>query len=166
VEWIGSLVATIINAGTRIYVAALIASSSLLFLPPSIIAQIGLSDFKQSYKSYIGAAFLVSLSLLLTSLLWVIRDVVLYPYRDRRERKKYTTMFKELTLDEKRFLVPFIRDGENTQYADLTNGIARGLEAKKIVYRTFNIVVGFAVPYNLQPIARRILLEKPEFLSA
>jgi Super-infection exclusion protein B len=165
VEWVGSLITIVINAGTRIYVAALIASAAILFSPPSLVTQLGLDNFRQTYKAYIGTAFIVSLSLLITSMSSAVWSIILSPYRDRLERKKYITMFEELTFAEKRFLVPFIQDGENTRYADLHDGVARGLEAKGILYRPSNMAVGFEFPFNLQPIARRILNDRPELLS-
>jgi hypothetical protein len=42
------------------------------------------------------------------------------------------------------------------------DGVAMGLEAKKIIYRSSNISApGGTFPYNMQPYARKILNENP-----
>jgi hypothetical protein len=71
-----------------------------------------------------------------------------------------------LTNDEKMFLRPFIIDGANTRNADVTSGIAGGLVAKHIIYRSSNVghvFGGFA--YNLQPLARKLLGKNPDLLD-
>ena len=72
----------------------------------------------------------------------------------------------ELTQDEKHFLMPYIFGGVNTQYADLNDGISQGLVAKRILFRSSRLVnILEGIPYNMQPVARRILSKHPELLD-
>jgi hypothetical protein len=163
-EWIASTITAVINAGWKIYLAALIASAALLFLPDSFIAHLGLEDLRHTYKTQAGIALIVSASLLLTH--FISGDIVLSPWYEWRFSRKIYKTLSELTFDEKAFLVPFIRAGENTQYAELYDGVPKGLEAKKILYRSSNLSApGGAFPYNMQSYARKILNENPELLA-
>jgi hypothetical protein len=53
-EAFGAVIAAVIKAGVPIYVSALIASTLLLFLPDSIASQIGIAEFRQLYRGYLG----------------------------------------------------------------------------------------------------------------
>ncbi len=73
---------------------------------------------------------------------------------------------RNLTPDEKAYLVPYIRDQSNTQYFQLEDGISNGLVAKQILYRAANIgslMTGWA--FNLQPWVREYLAANPDVLD-
>ncbi|EGO95204.1 hypothetical protein APM_1967 [Acidiphilium sp. PM] len=71
-----------------------------------------------------------------------------------------------LTEDEKLFLRPYIIDGANTRMANITNGVAGGLVAKGIIFRSSNVGTVFSgFSYNLQPISRKILTGRPDLLN-
>jgi hypothetical protein len=81
---------------------------------------------------------------------------------DERQLRCFTLKtLGTLTFDEKQFLRPFIINGENTVNAPISDGVSGGLVAKRIVYRSSNVFYGFNAPFNLQPMARRLLTEKP-----
>jgi hypothetical protein len=62
-EAAGAIIAAVLKAGVPIYLAALIASALLLFLPDSVAQQFGIVDFRQLYRGYFGGAFIASVSL-------------------------------------------------------------------------------------------------------
>ena len=71
-----------------------------------------------------------------------------------------------MTPDEKAYLVPFVLQQENTQYFLIEDGIAGGLIAKGVLYRSSNVgslVSGWA--HNIQPWAREYLTEHAELLE-
>jgi hypothetical protein len=72
---------------------------------------------------------------------------------------------RALTYSEKEFLHPFIFDGANTCYAPISDGVTGGLAAKKIIYISSRIIEHFNAPYNLQPVARKLLEENPQLLD-
>ncbi len=165
-EWLGSTIAAVINAGWKIYLAALIASVAFLFLPKSIIVQLGLDQLRQTYRTQAGAVLIISASLLLTNVISVAWNLALSPWYDWRFTRKIHKTLSELTFAEKVFLNPYIAGGHNTQYAEAHDGVAKGLEAKLILYRSSNIsAAGGIFPYNMQPYARKILKAHPELLA-
>jgi hypothetical protein len=165
-EWIGSVFSTVINGGWKLYLAVLIASSALLFLPDTTIAQLGLEEVRHTYRTQIGVAFVLSASLIAARLISVLWDILLSPWYHWRFNRVIFKTLTELTLAEKSFLAPFITAGQNTQYAEMYDGVAKGLEAKKILYRSSNISApGGAFPYNLQSYARKMLVDHPSLLA-
>lgn len=164
-EAAGAVIAAVIKAGVPIYVAALIASTLLLFLPDSIAHQLGLAELRQLFRPYLGALFVASISLLAAYGLSAISDVVKSRLDERRLRRQTLETLGMLTSAEKRFLRPFIAEGQNTILAPIGDGVAGGLVAKTVVYRSSNIIQAFAAPYNLQPIARKLLTENPQLLD-
>jgi hypothetical protein len=164
-EAAGAVIAAVIKTGVPIYVAALIASSLLLFVPDSIAQQIGVAEFRQLYRGYLGAAFVASISLLAAYGLSATSDVIRNRLDDRRLRRLTLETLSMLTSDEKRFLRGFIVEGKNTVHASISDGVSGGLVAKCIVYRSSNIIERLAAPFNLQPIARKLLTENPRLLD-
>jgi hypothetical protein len=163
-EWLGGVISAIKNAGPLLYFAAFIASAALLFLPDNFIVQLGLDQFRQTYRSQAGIVFIASGSLLAAYFLFAVWRVALSPWHNMRLRRSVYQKLTELTDAEKAFLGPFIIADENTVFASINDGIAGGLQAKGLIYRSSNISHGFDWPYNLQPITRRVLKEHPELL--
>lgn len=162
---LGSLITAIVAAGTAIYAAVFIAAGLVLFLPEHFISHIGLDELLKSYRMYVGLAFLISASLLgvrIVSFLWSLLGG---PYENWKLERDGVRMMGDLTQEEKSFLRPYIINGANTLTAPIGDGIAQGLAAKNIIYRSSNVghlLNGF--PYNLQPYMRRLLTQRPELL--
>jgi hypothetical protein len=148
-----------------IYIAAFIASSLLLFLPEAAATLLGLVDFTHTYREYLGGTFVVSLSLLIAyGLVSVIQFAT--DWLDARRFRRHTLRaLRSLTDPEKEFLRLFIVGGENTRYAPISDGITGGLVAKRLIYRSSNIVERFNAPYNLQPPVRELLMSNPYLLE-
>ncbi len=164
-EAVGAVIAAVIKAGVPIYVAALIASTLLLFLPNSIAHRIGVAEFRQLHRGYLGGAFVASISLLAAYGLSATFHAIGNRLDDRRVRRVTLKTLRTLTSDEKQFLRTFIFDGRNTVHAAISDGVSGGLVARRIVYRSSNIIERLAAPYNLQPIARKLLTENPSLLD-
>ncbi|UVO35733.1 superinfection exclusion B family protein [Bradyrhizobium arachidis] len=113
-EWIGSILSTVINAGWKIYLAAFIASAALLFFPNSLVTQLGLEEIRHSYRTYAGIVLVASASLLMVNIISSIVHLALKPWRDGQFNRSIHKMLRELTQDEKDFLRPFIFGNANT----------------------------------------------------
>jgi hypothetical protein len=168
IETIASVFLAVLKSGLRIYAAVLVAASAALFLPAALLDALGLSEFRNAHRMEIGLAFLASGSLLLTHLLFAIGHLVLRPIHQRNFTRNIRETLATLTYDEKMFLRPYIHDGENSNVASYTNGVANGLVAKQILYRASNAsipgtMLGF--PFNMQPYARKELMKHPELLD-
>lgn len=164
-EAAGAVIVAVIKAGVPIYIAAFIASGLLLFLPAPISQQLGISAFRQMYRPYLGGTFVVSISLLAAYSLSGTSDLIRNRLDDRRLRLLTLETLDMLTSDEKQFLRAFIVGGRNTVNAPISDGIVGGLVAKRLVYRSSNIFPPSSAPYNLQPIARKLLTENPGLLD-
>lgn len=133
----------------------------LLFLPAEIAETLAVSDFRDSYRKYLGPAFLLVVSFFITKALLFFND-----FRRRKASKSRRLLqLHGLTAEEKGYLSQFILQGRNTIHVAMGDGVAGGLEAKGIIYRSsnvFNILEG--PPFNLQPWARDYLSQHPDLL--
>jgi hypothetical protein len=97
------------RARPRIYLAALIGSSLLLFLPDEMMARIGLSLFPDQYRIEVGVVFIAAASL---TAVWIISSLAA-PLLDKLETWRLNhwglRTLRELTEAEKAFLRPYIR---------------------------------------------------------
>jgi hypothetical protein len=168
-ELISTVLSAIKEAGPKMYTAAFFGSLALVLAPPHYLAALGLTDFKREYGMAIGATLLVSGSLLLAHLLFALTRPFKRFSAERRFNASIKQTLRELTDEEKEFLRGYIRDGENTLYASIYDGVANGLVAKNITYRASNLSVpgspGLKFPFNLQPYARKFLGRTPELLD-
>jgi hypothetical protein len=85
----------------------------------------------------------------------------------RRLRVGWTRLLRNLTDDEKAVLRKYIDQNVRTQHLSFSEGVANGLEAKKILYRASSLgshTAHFA--YNIQDGAFEILKRHPEFLAS
>lgn len=147
-----------------------IASGTTLFSSDKFITIIGLENIRNEYKSHFGIAFLLSTSILLSYAIFGLTKKVYNKYIEYRGRREAENVIykhlKELTAEEKGYLVPYVLDGKNTQTFVMDDGVAGGLVAKGIIYRSSNagdLIKGF--PYNIQPIAKDYLFENKHFLE-
>jgi hypothetical protein len=168
-ESIGPLITAIKNAGPRLYAAALISSLLLLFLPNSILAEIGLLNFRQTHRLELGVTLLASITLLSVHSLFAIAPFVQNQWKSWRWHSEIRKALADLTDAEKVFLRSYIIDGENTRYESIYDGVANGLRSKQIVYLASSITVpgmrGMVIPYNLQPYARKVLNKRRHLLN-
>jgi len=164
-ELVGSLLTAIINGGWKLYLAAFIASAALLFFPESLVSALGLDEIRHTYRTYAGVILITSASLLAVNIISFIVRLMLKPWRDRQFNRAVYRTLSDLTQAEKDFLREFIFGHANTVSAPVNDGVAGGLQAKQIIYRSSNISYGLEWPYNLQPIPRKLLNAHPELLD-
>jgi hypothetical protein len=162
---LGSLISAIVAAGTAIYAAVFIAAGLVLFLPPRFIGQLGLDEVVKSYRMYVGLAFVISASLLAVRIFSFVWSLISVPFENWLYERNGVKLIAELTEEEKAFLRPYILNGQNSQYTAIQDGVAQGLVAKQIVFRSSIVSTGnMQFPYNLQPYMRRLLTKRPELL--
>ncbi|MFT0879072.1 super-infection exclusion protein B [Rhodopseudomonas sp. G2_2311] len=164
-EIIGSIITAVISGGWKLYLAALLASAALLFIPDWLITHLGLGEIKQTYRTYAGIALVASSSLLMVNLISFIGKIALKPWHHRQFTRHVHKALRELTPAEKDFLRDFIHGQANTVSAPINDGVAGGLAAKQIIYRSSNFSYGLEFQYNLQPVPRKLLSAHPELLD-
>lgn len=105
----------------------------LLFSPENLSKTFAIDEFVKLYRSYLGPSFILLFSLLITKLL-------VEGMNKKKLFKKRMKLLNSLTSEEKGYLAVFIREGKNTIYCALGDGIAGGLIAKGIMFKASNIV--------------------------
>lgn len=145
--------------------ALFLAGAFLLFARPSLLALIGLEDFRKNYLGYIGAVTLLTGTLLLTHGVSSLANWIGRRRSQNSQLKVWHATLQTLTPAEKVALRPYIFENENSALFSISDGVAGGLEAKDILYRASNIGPWGNFPYNLQPWAREHLTKHPELLQ-
>jgi Super-infection exclusion protein B len=148
---------------TYIFGFALI-SGTLLFANESILIHLGIKEFVQKYKMWIGLSFIVSLGLLIPNVLLNIWRNVQRGIKHRRIIRLRKEKLRNLTPEEKIILSKYFKDNTKTCYFSITDGRIRELEFYKIIYRASNVGWGGSFAYNIQPWAWDYLKEHPELL--
>lgn len=150
-----------------------LATAALLFLPEGVVQAIGLDGILREHRQYVGSALLGSVAILAAQAIAACIALGKGMYLKRKAKKtaalaeqRRLERLTKLTPEEKAYLIPYIADEKNTLYLSIEDGIAGGLQAKGIIYRSANIgnlVSGFA--FNLQPWAREHLNQNPQILE-
>ena len=157
-EGFGGAFQAVKSAGPRIFTAVAIAAGALIFLPSSMLNAMGLTSFVETYRGYIGLAFLISIVLLATdAVIWIWKQIKSHRNKRKTEENR-VRLIQSLTAEERQYLAPYILEGQNTCYYAMDDGVAGGLNSKGILFISSNIgslVSGIA--FNLQPWARELL---------
>ena len=155
-----------LNLKPRFWFGTLLLTSALLFLPSEALDKLGLKDFRDAQKTWIGFVFLGSTVLLgsyAAEEVWITGKKA---YLERRKLKSWHNQMVDLSPPEKLVLREYIENKETTRYFEISNGIVNGLVAKKILYCASNIGAYYkSFPFNLQPWAWKYLNEHPEILN-
>lgn len=141
-------------------------SFALLFLPISVLARLGVDVLVQNYRMWIGLIGLGTACLLMSHLVFWLKDFLVEAVRKRRLLKACKEYLRHLTPEEKTVLVAYIISQTRSQNLDSMSGVVNGLEQAKIIYRSASIgtlMGGWA--YNLQPWAWDELNAYPELLE-
>lgn len=146
----------------KLLLGVAITAGALLFLPDAGINTLGLARRLQDNREYVGAALLISIALLLAQGLVAGLVLIKHFYLKQKRRGELT----KLTPEEKAYLILYIADQKNTLYFRIQDGIAIGLEAKGIIYRSSTVGdldSGFA--FNMWPWARAYLSKNRQLLE-
>ena len=165
-EIVTGLFALLKDVSPKIAAISAIVSGILLFSPSEFISRVGLDEMLKSYHSHFGIAFLISIAVIAVECLFWIAKRIKARIREGEVKRNLQGMLAELTPSEKEYLAPYIFNQVNTQFFGVSDGIAQGLQAKGVLYRSSNIGNIFdGFPYNLQPWARQFLYENPELIA-
>ena len=137
-----------------------------LWGPDRFVTGLGLQEFIDDYRKWIGVAFLVLLGIALPNAVERVREHAVQWWWNRRWRRDAERRLRDLTDDEKRVLRGYVNNNTRTQNLNMTNGVTSGLAAESIIYRASQLSVGSTIfAYNIQPWAWDYLREHPELLE-
>jgi hypothetical protein len=140
----------------------LLGSGVLVILPESALAKLGLLVFVSAFRGWLGGALVLSTALLLASGLSVsLRQGRRYvtEFIESRTRRE---SFKYLSPSEKKLLARYLEEQTQTQYLDIRDGVANGLQAKGFIYRASSVGANYtSFAFNIQPWAWKCLHDSP-----
>ncbi|MEK4508976.1 superinfection exclusion B family protein [Paenibacillus sp. FSL K6-2524] len=150
----------------KFFIIVAVGSAILLFSPKTLIDNLGLLQFVNVNKQYIGMAFLVSGVVTVANLITFIHKKVIRSIRSKRWLKRHQERLHSLNAMEKRILLYYFVNGTNTQLLAYNDGTVGELAGYKIIQRASNLShMGARFPYNLNPWAREYLIKNPQLLK-
>ena len=137
----------------------------LVLLPEVALTKLGLMTFVSTFRGWLGGAFVLSTALMLgNGLTAAFRQARRY-MSEIDESKRKRESFKYLSPPEKKLLAKYISETTTTQYLDISDGIANGLQAKGFIYRASNVgAYHTSFAFNIQPWAWKCLQDNPSLV--
>lgn len=165
-EHLATIASTLKSISPKAAAITAIACGILLALPPAMLSTLGLVNFVDSARPYLGAGLVTSVAILAALGLWWAGTQVLKITASKAALRVHRNHLKELTPEERAYLLPYIEGQMNTLYFRLDDGIAMGLVAKEILFRS--APVGYEIrgwAHNMHPWARRHLSSNRHLLD-
>jgi hypothetical protein len=135
----------------KVFVALAIATGLLVLAPLTWLEAFGLDAFVSEYRPYIGAIFLVCLSVSLVSgLAAVLRFYKAWFVAGFRIRQGKLHL-KQLTPGEKELLAHYIDNQTRSQMLPLESGVVQMLVSRFIIQRASNMGTIYGFDYVIQP---------------
>ncbi|HTK30717.1 MAG TPA: super-infection exclusion protein B [Candidatus Saccharimonadaceae bacterium] len=146
--------------------ALAVATGLVLFLPESSVKQLGLGALRAVFKPWIGAAFILSSVLAVTS--WARRGWEQWSQHRvlLTRRDAWHNRLRNLPNDEKQILRQFMTLGAHNLPFHLSDGSVLSLVAKRVLHRPSQVIENVEeTTYILNTWARDFLTEHPEVLN-
>jgi hypothetical protein len=132
-----------------------IASAVVLFAPSQFIHTVGLDQLISVAQPYVGGAFVLSSSVLISMAGKTVWDaVVRSPLKQALEIRVLRKELMALTDDEKEVLARFINGRTRSQNLSIQDAVVLGLQQRRILIRIGNVGLpgyGMMFPYQIQP---------------
>ncbi len=136
----------------------------ILYIPENLAKLIFVDTFRNEYRIFLGPFFLLALLFLIARLLQCFGTHIKEHIAKKKRKQVRQNYLRELMPEEKGYLLPYIAEEKSIIYFEFTDGIIGGLKFKNIVFRSTDYYEAHAVPYGLQPWARRYLNRNPKLL--
>ena len=143
-----------------------IAASLLLILSPDyLLHKIGVYQFVQDYRSWLGLTLITATVLLLVSLTVSLSNGLKKWWRTRQERQCIIRRLQRLTEEEKQILRYYIGEGTRSNSLRVDDGVVNGLVAAGIIYPSAQLgSLLEGVAHNIIGIAWDYLNQFPDLL--
>ena len=138
----------------------------MLWGPDWFVDGLGLQEFIDAYRKFIGVAFLFFTVAALAHTLQLLGEQVLRKWKQRRRRMIAQKHLHDLTDAEKKVLRGYIVSKSRTQDLEMNNGVTAALVAASVISQASPMSVVWTIfPYNIQTWAWDYLREHPELLD-
>lgn len=141
---------------SNIMSAILLTSGMILFLPDKIIRKMYMLDFKNKYGFIIGAAFIISISILMVGILISIYKFLYKKHSNFKVKKNSKKLLESLDMYKKTIVYMLYKEDNNTHEFPLNDGAVVFLDHWMVIQKATS---QYAVsdmrnpefPYFLQP---------------
>ncbi|KZX53464.1 hypothetical protein A3709_10065 [Halioglobus sp. HI00S01] len=159
-------IGTYAKQATPALFAIALACGIALFSPEQWITAMGISEFRNEYRSLLGGAFLFSGCTVATRLIFASCGFVRQRFVWWRNEKRLQERLRNLTPDEKAYLLPYIKDQVTSRKFCEEDGIKGSLVHKSFLVRASQIGSWLeGTDFVLQPWVRGYLEKHPECLD-
>lgn len=170
IDTIATAAAKFFALAPRYLAVIAIASGLVLFAGDGFLEALGLTEFAKDNRSWLGATFLVSTSIVVVSGGIWLKDLLIANYARKRKikraKEKVINRLQRLTEDEKQILRFYVAENTRANTLKIDDGVVNGLVADGIIYRAAsmgNLLEGFA--HNITDFAWEYLHENIELLD-
>ena len=164
-EGIITAITKFLELAPRYLAVVALATGLILFGPPDTVKTLGLSEFAQTHRSWLGASFIISSALTVISFVrWIGTWSVAFFLAGRTKRAALKRLHN-LTEDEKQILRYYLANDTRGNTLRYDDGVVQGLVTAHIIYRSANMgnmLEGF--PYNIANFAWDYLQKHPDLL--
>ena len=150
----------------KLFLAILIASSLLLLSPYNMAGRLGMLSLTTTYRPYIGAAWLLSLCVLLALGIIKCWELASNGYKKRQQESLLISKLSSLTNEEKSYISDWVKQGKRSNLLRMSDPIVAGLVAHGIIARTSKLSRSLDLfPYIVEDWAWKHFLQHPELLG-
>ncbi|MER9506018.1 super-infection exclusion protein B [Mesorhizobium sp. M0579] len=165
-EWLTNLFSLTREISSKVALPIFATLALVLFLPDVPARALGILQFREAYRIWIGVLFLLSAAALISNLLWVIGRFIKPWVTQWLYIREHRKSLQVLTEDEKIILRSFIVDGAASVSANMNSGPINLLVNKDVVVRASDLSLRYTVfSYLLQPWAREYLENNRNLLN-
>lgn len=155
---------------TPALVAIAILTGLLLFLPENILKRMDLDALPESWNRTIGIFFLLSVTLIITMIVFSTIKVIAKVRRNKRIRKKLKKKYKTLSLRQKSIILQLLHSEDKTITLDKNSGDTIYLVKNGFLYMpqqafTFGWNNEMILTYVPQPWLLELYMEEPELFN-
>jgi len=152
-----------------ILAAVAMGTGLILFLPVKILQRLGLGNISELWKTILGLAFIISLSLLVVYFTVKVLKAIILKYCKIRFKIIFYKKMKELRKEELAVVALLYRSPNYTSRLPYTDGVTLRLKNKKVIQLTSsnNITYGdyFSIPFTITPIAQNYIDKHLELIE-
>lgn len=136
-----------------------LVSGFLLLANEKLLQSVGLDEFVNVFRAWIGIIFLLASALLVVDVGYGIFTRLSLVYKNLRTRRNRFERLRNSTSEEKDILLSFLLEDTRTQYFAYKDGVVLGLKLEGILYEPSNVGDLGRWPFNIQPWAWKMLRE-------
>jgi len=150
--------------------AVALFTGAILFLPQSILSKMGLVNLPSLWRTIIGIAFLIAISVDAVYLIVFLAKKLQTALWKSKLKREFPKMMSKLR-DEELFVLAMLYSSPNyTSRLPMSDGVTLRLSAKAMIQLTFstNITYGedMRVPYTITPYTHNYLDNHPDIFDA